>query len=184
MSDGPSSTPLRRALRKGSALVASVCDGMSAVSKPHHSCFDNAVRSTFGDSLNLDDAMKVGHEQENRWDYLLGHAPTNEIVAVEPHSAKEDEISAVIRKRTCAREHLKAHLNAGARVSRWLWVASGKVHFADTEKARRRLDQNGIEFVGRAILEKHLPVTVPTTRSQPSVESRRTRTTRKNSRRR
>jgi hypothetical protein len=36
-------------------------------------------------------------------------------------------------------------------------VASGKVHFADTEKARLRLDQNGIKFVGTRVLAKHLP---------------------------
>jgi 6-phosphogluconate dehydrogenase len=39
-------------------------------------------------------------------------------------------------------------LNPQARIAAWLWVASGKVHFADTEKVRRRLDQSGIEFVG------------------------------------
>ncbi len=32
-----------------------------------------------------------------------------------------------------------------------------KVHFADTEKPRRQLDQNGIEFVGTKVMAKHLP---------------------------
>jgi DNA-directed RNA polymerase beta subunit len=79
-------------------------------------------------------------------------------VAVEPHSAKQDEISTVIKKRTAAREQLKAHLHDVSRVTTWLWVASGKVHFANTEKARVRLDQNGIEFVGTRVTAKHLPI--------------------------
>ena len=101
--------------------------------------------------------MQLGHEQANRWDYLLGHAPSGKVVAVEPHSAKQDEITTVINKRAAAREQMRAHLNDGARVAKWLWVASGKVHFANTEKARLRLDQHGIEFVGTKVTSKHLP---------------------------
>jgi hypothetical protein len=152
-----SGTPLRRALRADSDLQDSVRDGMAAVKRTHHDHFDPAIRSSFADSLDLDAALQAGHEQENRWDYLLGHRPSREVVAVEPHSAERDAISKVIRKRSSAREQLKAHLRDSARVSRWLWVASGRVHFADTEKARRRLDQNGIEFVGTKVMAKHLP---------------------------
>ena len=150
-------TPVRCALREGSALLLSVVDGLGAVKSAHRDYFDNTIRSTIADSLDLDEAVKQGHEQENRWDYLLGHGPSGEVVAVEPHSAKQDEITTVINKRTAAREHLKGHLREGARVTKWLWVASGKVHFADTEKTKRRLDQNGIEFVGKKITIKHLP---------------------------
>jgi hypothetical protein len=35
--------------------------------------------------------------------------------------------------------------------------SSGRVQFADTEKARRHLDQNGIEFVASQVLPRHLP---------------------------
>lgn len=150
-------TPLRRSLHATSALQDSVQDGMGAVKDAHRDCFDPAVRPDLEDSLDLDGALQVGHERENRWDYLLGHAPTNEVVAVEPHSARQDEISTVIKKRSDAREQLKPHLRDSARISKWLWVASGRVHFADTEKARRRLDQNGIEFVGKKVMAKHLP---------------------------
>ena len=155
-------TPVRRVLREGSALLASVVDGLGVVKRAHHDYFDEAVRRDFADSLELDEAIRVERNQrqdrnrENRWDYLLGHAPSGEVVAVEPHSAKEDEISTVIRKRSAAREQLKGHLRDGARVTKWLWVASGKVQFADTEKTRRQLDQNGIEFVGKKVMAKHL----------------------------
>lgn len=150
-------TPVRRALRAGSTLLPAVADGLEAVKRAHHDYFDQEVRRDFADSLDLDEATRQGRERENRWDYLLGHQRSGELVAIEPHSAKEDEITTVIRKRTAAREHLKGHLREGARVTRWLWVASGKVQFADTEKARRRLDQNGIEFVGTRVAARHLP---------------------------
>jgi hypothetical protein len=154
---GATHTPVRRALRADSGLLASVADGLGALKKGHRACLEDAVRQAFADSLDLDRAMAGGHEQENRWDYLLGHGPSHAVIAVEPHSARQDEVATVIRKRAAARDQLKEHLRDGARVTRWLWVASGKVRFADTERTRRLLDQNGIQFVGSRVLAKHLP---------------------------
>jgi hypothetical protein len=155
-------TPLRRMLRERSPLQASVRDGMDAVEKSHRDYFDPSIRPTFADSLELDEALRAGREQENRWDYLLGHSPSGEAIAIEPHSAKQDQVTTVIRKRRAALAQLAEHLRDGARISRWLWVASGKVQFAKTEKAKLMLDQNGIEFVGTKVLAKHLPVAEPT----------------------
>lgn len=148
---------MRAALKADSSLQALVADGLAAVKTGDKAFFDSAVRTDIADSLDLDAALRAKHQQENRWDYLLGHAPSRKVVAVEPHSAKQDEIATVIEKRTSAREQLSAHLRDGAHVASWLWVASGRVHFADTEKARRRLDQNGIRFVGTKVMAKHLP---------------------------
>jgi hypothetical protein len=150
-------TPIRSALLPTSALQSTVKDGLRALKTRHRSCIDQPLQGDFADSLDLDQAMRVGHERENRWDYLVGHAPSRKVVALEPHCAKEDAISTVIAKRAAAMEQLQAHLSPGVRVGAWLWVASGKVYFADTEKARRRLDQNGIQFVGTRVLAKHLP---------------------------
>ena len=151
-------TPIRAALVDGSSLIAEVLDGFAAVEKAHRPLFDEPIRQRFADSLALDDALEAGHEQENRWDYLLG-LDDAAIVAVEPHSAEEGEISVLIKKLVAAKDQLKPHLKPSARVHAWLWVASGKVHFVDTERARRRLDQHGIQFVGKKVLAKHLPST-------------------------
>jgi hypothetical protein len=148
---------IRDALQEKSEFQPLVKDGLGAVENAHNNYFDIAIRDAFADSLDLDKAVKQGHEQENRWDYLLGHAPSGKVVAVEPHSAKQDEITTVINKRIAAQKHLIGHLREGTKVAKWLWVASGKVHFANTEKARLRLDQNGIAFVGTKIAAKHLP---------------------------
>lgn len=150
-------TPVRRALREDSALQRSVVDGFGAVKRADGDRFDKEIHADFADSLELDEAMRQGRDRENRWDYLLGHAPSGEVVAVEPHSAKQDQITKIIKKRAAARDQLVGHLRDGARVTKWLWVASGAVQFADTEKTRRLLDQHGIEFVGTTVMARHLP---------------------------
>lgn len=82
----------------------------------------------FADSLDLDAALAAVHPNAHRWDYLLGHKPSGQLIGVEPHSAKEDEVGAVIKKRKAALEQLRLHLKDGTRVAAWLWVASRKVH--------------------------------------------------------
>ena len=149
-------TLLRAALKNDSALQEHVKDGMGAIKHGHKNYFETAIRTSFADSLELDEAMLKGHENENRWDYLLGHGPTDTMIAVEPHSAKQDQISTVINKRKMAKVRLQDHLKEGKSVSKWLWVASGEVHFANTEKARLKLDENGITFVGTQVKAKHI----------------------------
>lgn len=150
-------TPIQNALQQSSALQSAIKPGIGAVAAAHRVHLDAPIRRSFEDSLDLDLALQEGHEQENRWDYLLGHAPSAKVIALEPHSAREDAISTVIRKRKAAKQQLTDHWRPGMPISIWLWVASGPVRFADTEKARRRLDQEGIQFVGRQVLKKHLP---------------------------
>jgi hypothetical protein len=154
---GETGTPIRLALADGSFLVAQVQDGLGAMEAKDRGFIDERVRAAFADSLYLDKAMEDEFPRENKWDYLLGHAGSRKMVGLEPHSAKSDQISTVIAKKKAAQAQLRPHLRQGARVDRWLWVASGKVHFANTEKARFRLDQNGITFVGTKVLAKHLP---------------------------
>jgi hypothetical protein len=151
-------TPIRAALVEKSSLRTAVVDGFAAVEKSHRPLFEDSIRTRVADSLDLDAAIRPGHERENRWDYLLG-LDDQAIVAVEPHSAEEGEIPVLIKKLEAAKDQLRPHLKTTARIQAWLWVASGKVHFVDTEKVRRQLDQKGIRFVGTKVLPKHLPKT-------------------------
>ena len=68
-------------------MLDEVCDGLRALEKPHRKMISAEAKGEFADSLDLDKARRRGHEQENRWDYLLGHARSDSIVALEPHSA-------------------------------------------------------------------------------------------------
>lgn len=150
------STPIRKALRTESALLPQVANGLGAVADGHRGRITEAIRSAFSDSLEIDENLRPGREQENRWDYLLGHAATACVVGLEPHSAKDEEVKTVILKRKQALEQLRPHLKDGAKVAAWFWVASGKNRFADTEKTRRLLDQNGIRFVCPELAAKDL----------------------------
>jgi hypothetical protein len=148
--------PVRAALEPTSALMEQVVDGLGALERAHRVYLHETIRASFGDSLDLDEAMRPLFPNQNRWDYLLGYTPARRIVALEPHSAHEDQISVIIEKKKAAQEQLRGHLKKNAVVAEWFWVASGKVQFAKTEKAIRRLDEHGILFVSRNLLAKHL----------------------------
>lgn len=152
----PTKTPLRAALRAESALQAAVKDGLGAVQSAHRGYFAEEIRSQFGDSLELDEAVRREHQQSNRWDYLLGHSQSGAVVGVEPHSAYTKEVSVVIAKRVAAMQHLRGHLRDGAKVAQWIWVASGRVDLVPFDRAKRRLDEAGITFVGGQVKAKDL----------------------------
>lgn len=169
----PRKTPVRAMFRPESALRPAVLDGLQAVEPAHREHLEPKVRSDFEDSLDLDAALRPSHQQEHRWDYLLGHGPSGEVVALEPHSANSGEVSVVIKKKAAALVQLRDHARNGARVSRWIWVSSGKIDILNLEKARQQLDQSGIALVPRVVLAKHLPSGV--TRVSPKLKGRKHR---------
>jgi hypothetical protein len=154
-------TPVRSILLGASTLLAGVRDGLGALERPHKQLVDEKIRPSFDDSLDIDDGVRGGNEQENRWDYLLGHGESSVVVALEPHSAHTSEVSTVIAKKSSARRQLRAHLKPGSTIAAWFWVASGKVDFAPYEKVIRRLDQEGITFVGGMLRAKDMPKPSP-----------------------
>jgi hypothetical protein len=151
----PLHTPVREALAADSTINAFVQDGMGAVKDKDKKFIDASIRTQFTDSLDTDEAFRVGRDQEPRWDYLLGHENSS-LIAVEPHSAKTDEIQAVINKKRALTQQLHGHLKPGMQISKWLWVASGTVCFPRGSKYEILLSQAGIKFVGRCVLVKHL----------------------------
>ena len=149
-------TTIRKAVKQDSMLQARIVNGLGAMKKAHKKLVVSTLHKEFDDSLDIDEAFRKGHEEENRWDYLLGHKSANKLIALEPHSANDGEVSTVINKRTAALDQLREHLSAGRNVAAWLWVASSTVDFARTEKTVIRLADNGITFVGKMVREKHI----------------------------
>lgn len=149
-------TPITSALQDGSLLEPLVRSGLGAVESAHRGCLAEEIRPSFADSLNLDAAMSGSYPQENRWDYLLGHEASGQVIGVEPHSARTDQVSVVIAKRVAAGGHLRDHLREGARVAKWIWVASGRVDFLFQDRVKRRLASEGIDFVGGQVKAKDL----------------------------
>lgn len=142
---------LTEALVEGSGLRPHVEDGCRAIAAKHRGLIAEDLKQTIRNSLNLDAATRVQHEQANRWDYVLAVRGTNTLVGVEPHSARDDEVAAVIAKKQRSGEVLREHLKTGWYVSAWIWVSSGTLKFSKMDRARRRLNQHGIRFSGRII---------------------------------
>lgn len=152
-----SKTPVRAALDDDSPLCAKVRDGIGAVQNSHRKYISEELRNEFADSIDVDEALRPGREGENRWDYLLGHGATGHVIGLEPHSAKHDEISTVIRKKEAAQKQMETHLKPGAHIKMWYWVASRKIQIPQLDKARLRLSQHGICFVGTMLRRVDLP---------------------------
>ena len=144
-------TRLREALKQTSRLRNLVQDGMGAFASVDVKLIAEDQRSRVGDSLDLDAASRDEHPEANRWDYIISIPDVGEYVGIEPHKAKDSEIRAVIAKRKHASQYLRNHLRNGYRISRWFWVTHGAVSFSRMDRARRRLDQNGIAFAGRIL---------------------------------
>jgi hypothetical protein len=144
-------TRLKEALNETSRLRQLVRAGMGAFANVDLKLISDDQRSRIGDSLDLDDASKDEHPEANRWDYIVSIPDLKEFAGIEPHSAKDSEISVVVLKKKHATEYLRSHLQDGYRITRWFWVSHGTVSFSKMDRARRRLDQNGIAFEGRML---------------------------------
>jgi hypothetical protein len=146
---------LAAALVDGSALLAHVEPGLRAVRRQDLVLIAARERPKVGDSLDLDEATRAELPEAHRWDYLLSVPAAAAIIGLEFHTAGDKEIRVVIAKKANALVQLRAHFRPRCGVSRWYWVTRGAVGFSRMEKARRLLDQSGIEFVGRQL--RHLP---------------------------
>ncbi|HEY0481343.1 MAG TPA: hypothetical protein VGD37_27695 [Kofleriaceae bacterium] len=147
--------PVSRAL-DGSYLAADIRPGLQAVPNEPRGHIAESIRRDFADSLDLDAASRTRHPGDARWDYLLGHAPSSQVIGVETHSAETSQVTRVIQKRAASLVHLRDQLRAGHRVAAWYWAASGPVDFVPHEKTVIRLNDNGIRFVGGRLEPRHL----------------------------
>lgn len=101
--------PISRAMRASSLAVA-VRRGLQAIPSDKREHIEPSLRPELSDSLDLDEATRALHPNDARWDYLLGHAGSTQIVALEAHSAQTSQVTLVIEKRAASRRHLQAAL--------------------------------------------------------------------------
>lgn len=142
---------VKSSLLPESSLHPHVKNGLGALKAKDLQLILAAARNQVNDSLDLDSATVELFPNNHRWDYILSAAPTRELVGLEPHPASDGEVQEVIQKKLRASAYLRDHLAARSKVAKWLWVTRGRVGFSQMERARRILDQNGIEFVGRVV---------------------------------
>lgn len=144
-------TLLRAALRPTSSLLAGVENGMGAFLARDRALIALKERPKIGDSLDLDAALREAFPNANRWDYVFSVPGTGKLIALEPHTARDAEISVLIAKKRHAATQLRAHLQNGYGVSDWLWVSHGPTAFTRMEQATRRVAQAGIKYLGRSL---------------------------------
>ena len=144
------------ALRAGSSLRPSVRTGLEALKAADRKRIDRSVRDRFVDGIDVDEALRLRHPVERRWDYVLGDGDGGRLIGMEPHPAESGEVSVVIDKKRNTERWLGDHLRDGRHVARWLWVGTGKASLPLGGKARLRLAQHGIAFAGKTVKTFHL----------------------------
>jgi hypothetical protein len=108
-------------------------------------------------SVNVDVALREKYPEENRWDYAIGHQPTNlkgEIVYwVEVHPATDGQIKVVLAKL----QWLKTWLGNNAKQlqsmrKEFIWVSSGKTSFTLTSPQQKQFALKGLQHKGRVFM--------------------------------
>ena len=139
-------------LKPGSALEPAVRPGTQAIETKDAGCMTIPSRRNAIDSLYLDHALRPSYPNHRRWDYIVSTKLA--LYGIETHSATTKEASVVIGKKKWGAARMREHLANGLGVTAWYWVASGRVDFKDTGRVRRRLNQEGITFAGKAVTLK------------------------------
>src|SRR5262245_1543292 len=106
-------TRLKKALRESSPLRELVQDGMGAFLSADIKLVAENQRDQIGDSLDLDAASQSEDPQANRWDYIVSVPDLKIFVGIEPHTAKDSEVSVVIAKKKHASAYLRNHFKNG-----------------------------------------------------------------------
>jgi hypothetical protein len=99
----------------------------------------------------LDEALRQDFPTAHRWDYVFSVPGSAKLMPLEPHTAKDSEISVLIAKKRHAATQLRTHLQPKYAISDWLWVSHGRTSFSRMEQATRRLAQAGIKYLGRSV---------------------------------
>lgn len=143
--------PLRAALRPESPLQERVCGGVQALERIDRRRLRLDPANHVLESLYLDEALARTHANEHRWDYLLSTRDgAAQLVGVEVHPARADQVDVVIRKKRAGEAAFREHA-PGATVQAWYWVASGKTAITGMAGAVRRLALEQIELVGSTL---------------------------------
>jgi hypothetical protein len=105
-------------------------------------------------SANVDAALAERHPNDPRWDYAVGHSPTNrrgEVVYwIEIHPASNREINVVLGKLTWLKSWMKnsaPRLQAMEKV--FVWVSIGKTSFTLSSPQQKRFALLGLRHKGR-----------------------------------
>jgi hypothetical protein len=114
------------------------------------------TRDGSGGSVDLDSALKATCPNDPRWDYAIGHTPSNRdgetVFWVEIHPASSGEVSVVLQKLAWLKTWLREsapRLNALRRD--FIWVSTGKTSFKLSSAQQKQFAQQGLQHKGRVL---------------------------------
>jgi len=99
-------------------------------------------------SVDIDAAVKSVYPNACRWDYVVGYDDRKYFIEV--HSAKTDEVKAVLNKLQWLQDFLvndAPELNKGKKS--FHWIASNGNHILPNSTQSRQLAQKGMKIVGQ-----------------------------------
>jgi hypothetical protein len=104
-------------------------------------------------SVNLDATLKEKFPNDNRWDYAIGHQPSNVkgvmVYWTEIHPASSGEVKVVLAKLDWLQRWLKdsaPKLRAMRRA--FVWISSGRTSFTLSSPKQKRFASLGLRRVG------------------------------------
>jgi hypothetical protein len=142
------------AVNKTKEISSAYRVGLKAIENTHRNRIKYGTSKNITGSVNLDDALRLSHPTEPRWDYGIGYLMHNseKIHWVEFHPASSGHIEEVLNKLEWLKNWLQSSATKlNAMPKRFVWVASGKVHLPRNSPQRRRLAEKGLFFAGESV---------------------------------
>lgn len=147
---------LHNFFKRQSRLRDDVKQGCRAIKTTDRNLIQPAVRTSISESIDLDEAMRGDYPHDSRWDYLIFESANGSIFALEPHSARDDQVDVVVRKKQAACSQLLSHTDEISAIQKWLWVSGGSAKISKGDKRMRKLNKAGITYIGRQLKKMHL----------------------------
>jgi hypothetical protein len=144
----------KKAVQDTPDLKDSWCAGVQALlgMDKDHVTAEDTHRLT--GSVNVDATLKEKFPNDNRWDYAVGHQPTNfkgeMVYRIEIHPASSGKVKVVLAKLEWLQRWLKdsaPKLKALRRA--FIWISSGKTSFTPSAPQQKRFASLGLRQVGR-----------------------------------
>ncbi len=146
----------RQAVSATPELQGAYCSGLQALREVDRRHVDAENTRLLKGSVDLDTTLKDKYPKAPRWDYAIGHHPTNlkkEMVYwVEIHPATTGEVNAVLGKLRWLKEWLGTSAPDMNSLHReYVWLSSGKTAFTLSAPQLKQVAESGLSHKGRVL---------------------------------
>jgi hypothetical protein len=144
----------KKAVEEPPSVADAWCSGLGALRRGDKGHIEAEDTRRLRGSVDVDTALKPSCPDEPRWDYAIGHKPSNPdtetVYWVEIHPASSGEVKAVLEKLAWLKAWLrKAAPKLNALHREFIWVSSGKTSFTLSSPQLKQFAQHGLQHKGR-----------------------------------